>query len=465
MARRIRLLAIWLPLLLALFLPSAACALSGQSTTSTTPAAISLKGRVSFTGLEIPQPIQAKVTCGNAGHRYQTPTAADGSYQFSGMVPGIYTCTATSMTLSRTFKIRIDFGILSKLGFLFCSSGCPSSPTVCDPGYPNHYAPCGSLPMAYRTSTSPQSPQSPAAPGDISLHTNSPRSVSTKHTIPGGTMIHVEKVNYFFILWQPSGTCMVDCSTAGNGLEAQYSSALPTMTDLLLNTTNPWRKTLLQYGISSTVGDGPNVQWTDTRPYVSSAQGTAAPGTKDRPLQQADIEDEIRHAILVNGWPTTSPWDDSFIQNVYVVLTARDVESCAPFEPHCSFPPHIGSTNWYCAYHDFTTTADAERFPLVYIYLPDSYNRPCNLSPDTYTSDPGIETLEDNYSHELAETLTDPYLNAWFQDGPHHQEIGDLCEGIYGPLNPYGSDLQFGLINYTLQTEWSNVFHACSLNG
>jgi hypothetical protein len=149
---------------------------------------------------------------------------------------------------------------------------------------------------------------------------------------------------------------------------------------------------------------------------------------------------------------------------VYVVLTARDIESCTAFEPHCSFPPHIGSTDWYCAYHDFTTTADANRSPLVYIYLPDSYNRPCHLSPDTYTSDPGIETLEDNYSHELAETLTDPYLNAWFQDGTH-EEIGDLCAGIYGPLNPWGSDLQFGLFNYTLQTEWSNVFHACSLHG
>jgi hypothetical protein len=463
MTQRIRLLAIWGVLLLTVIAPSAGCALSLPSTTSTNAADINLQGKVSFTGFEIPQSIQATVICSNKQHRYQTSTTADGAYQFSGMVPGVYTCSATSMRRSRTFVIQIVSKIESKLGFLLCSSGCPSSPTICDPGYPNHYAPCGALPTAYHKSTSLQAPQTPVAPGDVSLHTRS-RSVSTLHSIPGGTVINLELINYYFIFWRPNGTCMVDCSTATNGLEAQYTIALPQMTDALLNTHNPWRRTLLQYGISSYAGDGQNVTWTDTRPYVSSAPGTAAPGTEDRPLQQVDIVDEIRHAILVNGWPTTSPVADPYIQNVFVVLTARGVESCTPFVPHCSFPPHLFSQDWYCAYHDFTTTNDADQFPLVYIYLPDSYNRPCNLSPQTYTSDPGIETLEDNYSHELAETLTDPYINAWFQDSTR-QEIGDLCEGVYGPLNPYGSDLQISLLNYTLQTEWSNAYHACSLNG
>jgi hypothetical protein len=69
---------------------------------------------------------------------------------------------------------------------------------------------------------------------------------------------------------------------------------------------------------------------------------------------------------------------------------------------------------------------------------------------DPYLIDPiGRLVTEVTFSHEMAESITDPDLNAWFDDATGN-EIGDVCQ------------MQIGHIaGYTVQEEWSNEHGRC----
>ena len=72
------------------------------------------------------------------------------------------------------------------------------------------------------------------------------------------------------------------------------------------------------------------------------------------------------------------------------------------------------------------------------------------LRYDPYVIDPiGRVVTEVTYSHEMSETITDPDLDAWYDDATG-DEIGDVCK------------LQTGSIDgYTVQEEWSNQYGKC----
>lgn len=54
------------------------------------------------------------------------------------------------------------------------------------------------------------------------------------------------------------------------------------------------------------------------------------------------------------------------------------------------------------------------------------------------------------YSHEMAETITDPGLDAWY-DAATRNEIADVCQQSVGSVGPY-----------TIQQEWSNAEGRCT---
>lgn len=56
-----------------------------------------------------------------------------------------------------------------------------------------------------------------------------------------------------------------------------------------------------------------------------------------------------------------------------------------------------------------------------------------------------------SYSHEMAETITDPNMDAWYDDTLGNRgEIGDLCQGHLAVAG-----------GYTIQQEWSEVDQKC----
>lgn len=71
--------------------------------------------------------------------------------------------------------------------------------------------------------------------------------------------------------------------------------------------------------------------------------------------------------------------------------------------------------------------------------------------------DMGMDSVADSMIHELAETATDPSINAWFTFTG--EEVGDVCNFNYGPTfrAPNGShaNAKFGNRDYLVQQLWS----------
>lgn len=75
-----------------------------------------------------------------------------------------------------------------------------------------------------------------------------------------------------------------------------------------------------------------------------------------------------------------------------------------------------------------------------------------------YGSGDLLKTYSALFSHELLETMTDPFLNNWYTASGF--EIGDLCTyGYYSP--PLVKTLTINGKNYNVQKEWSNSRCAC----
>ena len=101
----------------------------------------------------------------------------------------------------------------------------------------------------------------------------------------------------------------------------------------------------------------------------------------------------------------------------------------------------------YCAYHGVVggTTLTYTDLP----YMPDA-GYSCGWGSVTGSALDGVSIVE---GHELAEAITDPLLNAWY-DGSG-SEIGDICAWTgLASINLHG-------VNYAMQPLWSNRANAC----
>jgi hypothetical protein len=104
----------------------------------------------------------------------------------------------------------------------------------------------------------------------------------------------------------------------------------------------------------------------------------------------------------------------------------------------------------YCAFHSFGACSG---HPMTFIYAPNPANSWCELR--TVTCDNGISSnvnsMVSSMSHEVMETITDPFESAWLNVGGG--EMGDLC----------GTDWCAPFPNATYQVSglYSNAKHGC----
>jgi hypothetical protein len=107
----------------------------------------------------------------------------------------------------------------------------------------------------------------------------------------------------------------------------------------------------------------------------------------------------------------------------------------------------------YCAWHSWGYCGNT---PVQIAYMPNTTGvagcDPGNLyNCNSYSQ--GTRSLANVTSHEFMESVTDPELNAWYDNGG--SEIGDKCAWNFSScVNlPNGS--------WQLQTEWSNTANGC----
>jgi hypothetical protein len=199
----------------------------------------------------------------------------------------------------------------------------------------------------------------------------------------------------------------------------------------------------------------------DTTPYPSSGTCPTYTGINGASysvcITDTRIEEEVEAVVENAGWP-------SGLGAAYYVVLPPEVGSCISTS---------GSSpcfdKQFCAYHSFVSSAD-----LVYAnisYAPEDTSG-CGVDeyPHGFVNGLADDTFS-SISHEANESITDPELNAWFDE--EGLENGDECRNT-----PFGED--FGpalggslededLFNqsidgspYYLQQEWSNDIGDCA---
>ncbi|MEY2553124.1 MAG: hypothetical protein QOC57_984, partial [Ilumatobacteraceae bacterium] len=199
------------------------------------------------------------------------------------------------------------------------------------------------------------------------------------------------------------------------GTNAQLATQLDGFFDFIV--TSSYMDLLREYSTASTqIGHGQRLA---SARVSNSEPGTVVSGVRE--VTDAQVQTALQGWIGNNTVPATTANTLYFVflpPNVVSLLgTSR---SCQAF---CGYHSHIGN--------------------VYYAVIPYADCGGCAF-PGQF-----LDTLTEVSSHELAEAVTDPALNAWWEDGPG-DEIGDICNRQTTRLG-----------GYLIQTEWSNAQNAC----
>lgn len=201
--------------------------------------------------------------------------------------------------------------------------------------------------------------------------------------------------------------------------------------------------------------------YTDTRPFPADAVPASANGCADGEracLTDAEIQDEVEHAMSANGWsggPT----------HVFFVFTPDDVGSCFDDQGDCSFTT-------YCAYHN--AFADGTSF-VAYANIPYAAYDESACGVDEHPNGGAADDAINVVSHEHNEAITDPTVGDPTIDGGlggwwdlFGYENGDECAWYFGKSLGGPSGAQWNQVinggHYYLQGEWSNSDDACAFS-
>jgi len=195
---------------------------------------------------------------------------------------------------------------------------------------------------------------------------------------------------------------------------------------------------------SSTLGG----VYVDTSPYPAS--GCSDSATADGCLIDTQIQAEVTKAMSANHWT-------SGLTHMFFVFTSSDEGSCFDASStSCAFTQ-------YCAYHSFFNDTSSQS--ILYANMPytGTMLNACGVgvSPNNdFDADSTISVI----SHEHMETVTDPLLNAWYDNQGY--EIGDKCAWNFGTpgLDNGTANVQWNNDFYLVQQEWSNAASGCTLS-
>lgn len=167
--------------------------------------------------------------------------------------------------------------------------------------------------------------------------------------------------------------------------------------------------------------------WTDTSDYPSG------------PMDDANVQSEIQRAITANNWPTGG------FGPVFMVFFAS--------KARVSFA--------YCSYHGYFKNAGTSAIYVTMPYQRDLGPHGCGTPSNVFPNDQDADLTIDTTWHELAESVTDPHLSAWWSD-LNGDEVADICETTYRlPLRKDGSDVTINGHDYVTQEIWSNANGRC----
>jgi len=200
-----------------------------------------------------------------------------------------------------------------------------------------------------------------------------------------------------------------------NGDGSQLATELDAFFDFILTTS--LMDLLGEYSTTTTmIGHGGR---------LSSVKVTASePGDPTATGRQVSDE-QIQQAL--QGWIVAGTIPATTANTLYFVYLPPDCVSMLGTDQSCQV---------FCGYHNHSTNG--------VFYAVEPYITCLGCSFGTI-----LDSLTKVSSHELAEAVTDPALDAWF-DPASGDEIGDICNSSTTHLG-----------GYLVQDQWSNAQSAC----
>lgn len=191
------------------------------------------------------------------------------------------------------------------------------------------------------------------------------------------------------------------------------------------------------YNINTTYYNKSGTHVSNAASYRGSAYDNYSRGTT---LTDYEVMQVVSSAISGGKLPNDS-------NGVYFVLSSKDVKESSGFcTQYCGWHTHTGILGSNIKYAFVGNPAKQ---------CPNACEEQTSRSPN---GDPGADAMASTIAHELNEAVTDPSLNAWYDDAG--QENSDKCAWTYGgtKLSSNGAkyDVTLGGRQYLIQKNWVN---------
>ena len=192
----------------------------------------------------------------------------------------------------------------------------------------------------------------------------------------------------------------------------------------------PW------FNINTTYYDGSNNHVSNSVKLVTQTNDSGSQGTR---LNDAAVQNIVANALASGALPTDK-------QGVYFVLTSQDVTETSGF---CT---------QYCAWHTHGTLNGTD-VKYGFIGNPARCPSACAEQTTTPNGDLAGDAMASLIAHELSESVTDPDLNAWFDQ--RGQENADKCAWHFGTTQTAQNGSQYNVVfggtKFLIQQNWVNA--------
>jgi hypothetical protein len=189
------------------------------------------------------------------------------------------------------------------------------------------------------------------------------------------------------------------------------------------------------FNINTTYYDGAGTHVSNAVHYAGSTTDAYSQGTA---LTDSAVQAVVAKAIGSGRLPSDT-------NAVYFVLTSADVNETSGF---CT---------QYCGWHDHGTIGASE-IKYAFIGNPDRCLQSCAPQTTSPNGNAGADGMASILAHELEEAVTDPLLNAWYDNRGY--ENADKCAWTFGTeygVNGARANMRLGARDYLIQRNWVNA--------
>ena len=191
------------------------------------------------------------------------------------------------------------------------------------------------------------------------------------------------------------------------------------------------------FNINTTYYNGNNTHVSNSVHYAGATADNYSRGTA---LSDAGVQGIVSDAITSARLPKDT-------NGVYFVLTSADVNETSGF---CT---------QYCGWHTHGTIGGSD-IKYAFIGNPDRCPSACSAQfPNSPNGNAGADGMASIIAHELEEAVTDPDLNAWYDQ--RGQENADKCAWTFGATystaNGALANMKLGSRDFLIQRNWVNA--------